>query len=151
MSYLTSTGTSKKVQIANLSWGGSAALNSYCDFSVLTELPTSFVSSLTNGNTEINLPAGHYFAQAFPDYTRSASTEQIRFQFELDGSLIDHFGQSDIYLHTGSSGNTCDNAEAVFSVSTTAVLKIKVTQRDGSGTFTINSANSYVCLWRTEQ
>ena len=150
MSYLTRTGTSKKVQISTLSWAGSAALNSYCDFAILTEMPSSFVTSLTNSNTEINLPAGHYFAQAFPDYTRSASTEQIRFQFELDGSLIDHFGQSDIYLHTGSSGNTCDNAEAVFTVTTTAVLRIKVIKRDGSGTFTINSADSHVCLWRTE-
>ena len=148
MSYLSGTQTEKKIQMTTLTWDSTAVLNSYCDFTIADQFPSSFITSLSSSDTEINLPAGHYMGQAFIDYSRSSTAQQIQFKWELDGTLLDHFGSSDL---TTAGGNVnCDNAETVFTLYTTGVLKLKIILREGSGTFTVNTANSYVLLTRTE-
>ena len=150
MSYLSGTQTSKKIQMTTLTWDSTAVLNSYCDFTIADQFPSSFITNLSSSDTEINLPAGHYMGQAFIDYTRSSISEQIQFKWELDGTLLDHFGSSDISTTGSGYGATSDNAETVFTLYTTGVLKMKIIVREGSGTFTVNTANSYVLLTRTE-
>lgn len=145
MSYMTTAAAAKKVKISTLEFDGTMSTGNYCDFTIVDEFPSAFITSLTATNTEINLPTGHYFVQAFLDYTRSSVSEEIKFQWELDSTLEGHWGASDFY-----HANTVDNAEAVFSLTSAGVLKLKIVDRLGTGTFTLNSSHCYACIWRTD-
>lgn len=132
----------KDLQITLLTWSGTPTLNTYLTFAVGAELPSAFITSLTSTNTEINLPAGNYFAQAYVDYTRSATSDVFEFKWELGGSIIGHIGQTDL-MNSRSS----DVAEAAFELTSAGVLRLKVTSASGSAV-TLNS-HCMILIWRT--
>lgn len=134
----------KDLQIASLSWSGTPTLNSYLAFSISSELPTSFISSLTNANTEINLPAGHYYAQAYIDFTRSSTSDTFEFKWELGGVIRGHIGQTDL-MNSRSS----DVAETTFELTSSDVLRLKVTGANGSAV-TLNSSHCMILIWRVD-
>jgi hypothetical protein len=113
-------------------------------FSVDSELPTAFVTSLTNSNTEINLPTGNYFAQAYVDFTRSSTGDTFEFKWEVGGTITGHIGQTDL-MNSRSS----DVAEAAFELSSAGTLRLKVTSTSGSAV-TLNSSHCTILLWRTD-
>jgi len=132
----------KAVQITSLNWSGTPTLNSYLTMSIDEELPTSFITSITS-NTDINLPAGNYFAQAYVDFTRTSTNQTFEFQWEVGGSLEGHFGQTDL-MNSRSS----DVAEAAFELSSADTLKLKVTAKNNTSV-TLNSTHCMVLIWRT--
>lgn len=133
----------RDLQITSLNWSGTPNLNSYLTLAIDSELPSAFISSLTNANTEINLPAGNYFAQAYVDYTRSSVNDVFEFKWELGGSIIGHIGQTDLM-----NSRSCDVAESAFELTNTSVLRLKVTAVSGSAV-TLNSSHCMILIWRT--
>lgn len=133
----------KDLEITSLSWSGTPTLNTYLTFSIEDELPSAFITSLTNTNTEINLPAGNYFSQAYVDFTRTYTSDVFEFKWEVDGSIVGHIGQTDV-MNSRSS----DVAEAAFELSSAGVLRLKVTGASGSAV-TLNSPHCMILIWRT--
>lgn len=145
MTYLTGQHQIYKgLQISSLNWSGTPTLNNYLTFNIDSELPTSFITSLTNTNTEVNLPAGNYFAQAYVDFTRSSINDAFEFKWEVDGTITGHIGQTDL-MNSRSS----DVAETAFELSNSGILRLKVTSTNGS-TVTLNSTHCVALLWRTD-
>ena len=136
----------KNLQLAYIRWSGTPSLNTFMTFTVDQELPTSFITSLTQTNTEINLPAGHYFAQAYIDYTRSSTSDNNQFGWFVNGSLSGHYGASDYY----NGNNTCDVAEAAFTLNAAGTLRLKITGASGS-TLTLNDPHCLCIIWRTNK
>lgn len=134
----------KNLKITSLSWSGTPTLNTYLTFSIGAELPSAFITSLTNSNTEINLPAGNYFAQAYIDFTRSSTNDVFEFKWELGGVIIGHIGQTDL-MNSRSS----DVAESAFELTSAGVLRLKVTNQSGSSV-TLNSTHCMILIWRTD-
>lgn len=134
----------RDLQITALSWSGTPTLNGYLAFSISSELPTGFISSLSNANTEINLPAGHYYAQAYVDFTRSNTSDTFEFRWELGGAIRGHIGQTDL-MNSRSS----DVAETTFELSSSDVLRLRVTGTTGSAV-TLNSSHCMILIWRVD-
>jgi len=134
------------LQLAYLLWSGTPSVNTHMTFSIDQELPTSFITSLTQTNTEINLPAGHYFAQAYTDYTRASISQNNQFAWFVNGSLSGHYGSSDYY----AGSNTNDVAETAFTLNNAGTLRLKITGASGSAV-TLNNPHCVCIIWRTEK
>ena len=128
--------------IAELTWSGtpSAAAFTY-SFSV-DQASTSFLT-VTSG-TDINLSRGHYYAIAYPDYTRAASgTNNVNYWF-IDGVQVGMRGGSDHY-----ASESTDNAEAAFTVTaSTGILTLRQTAWSGSA-LTLTS-HCKALIWRVD-
>jgi hypothetical protein len=96
-------------------------------FTIDDELPSAFITSLTNSATEINLPAGHYFAQAYAD---------------LNGSQEGHYGAVDFY-----NSKSSDVAETSFTLTSAGVLRLRITAQSGSNV-TLNNSHCIALIWR---
>ena len=140
----------KNLQLAYIRWSGTPSLNTFMTFTVDQELPTSFITSLTQTNTEINLPAGHYFAQAYIDYTRSSTSDNCKFYWFVDNTQTGHYGASDYFNHSIYEGSTSDVAEAAFTLSSAGALRLKITDTAGS-TLTLNDPHCICIIWRTDK
>lgn len=122
----------QKPQVAELSWSGSATTTPYT-YSVSIDQQSSSFLSVSSG-TDISLPLGHYYAIAYPDYTRSATSHTNQIFWHLDGTQIGKVGGSDF-----NSGLSTDNAEAVFTLTSAATLTLRQTSLSGSAlTLTAN-------------
>ena len=133
------------LQIAYIRWSGTPSVNTFMTFTIDQELPTSFITSLTQTNTEINLPTGHYFAQAYLDYTRTSTSQNNQFSWFLNGTQSGHYGSSDFY-----HSNTCDVAETAFTLDSAGALRLKITGVNGS-TLTLNDPHCVCIIWRTNK
>lgn len=134
------------LQLAYLRWSGTPTLNTYMTFTVDQEVPSTFITSLTQANTEINLPAGHYFAQAYIDYTRSSTSDNCQFTWFVDGSTSGHYGASDFF----NDSRTSDVAETAFTLNSAGALRLKITGINGS-TLTLNDPHCVCIIWRTDK
>lgn len=134
------------LKLAYLRWSGTPTLNTFMTFTVDEEFPSSFITSLTETNTEINLPAGHYFAQAYIDYTRtSATADNCKFNWLVDDVQSGHFGASDFI-----DNSTSDVAETAFTLDNAGTLRLKITETEGS-TLTLNDPHCVCIIWRTNK
>jgi hypothetical protein len=143
MTYFPPSQVDRRLECAVCSWGGSPAVGSAFDVTLINH--TWSVAPSISGS-EITLPAGHYSASAWVAITRTSAAQNVRFRFTLDGANIGLLGQSDMYLNTH-----CDAADAEFSVDegTTAVLRItNVAVETSLPTVT---ANSRLVIWRTDR
>jgi|TARA_R100000084_G_C4621315_1_gene133302 hypothetical protein len=145
MTYAKGANETKALKVAYIRWSGTASLNTYMTFTVDQELPSSFITSLTQTNTEINLPVGHYFAQAYIDYTRSSTNDNNQFGWFVDGTLSGHYGSSDYY-----HANTCDVAETAFTLESAGALRLKITGVNGSAA-SLNDPHCVAIIWRTDK
>ena len=132
----------KALHMTSLTWSGTASTNTYMTFTIDDELPSAFISSLTSSNTEINLPAGHYFAQAYADYTRSSSSDNCQFSWYVDGSQNGHYGAVDFY-----NSKSSDVAETSFTLTSAGILRLRITAQSGSNV-TLNSSHCLALIWR---
>jgi len=132
----------KSLYMTSLTWSGTASTNTYMTFTIDDELPSSFISSLTSSNTEINLPAGHYFAQAYADYTRSATSDNCQFSWYVDGSQNGHYGAVDFY-----NSKSSDVAETSFTLTSTGVLRLRITAQSGNNV-NLNNSHCLALVWR---
>jgi hypothetical protein len=135
----------RNLKLAYLTWSGTPSLNTFMTFTIDQELPSSFITSLTQTNTEINLPAGHYFAQAYIDYTRSSTADNCAFAWFVNGTQSGHNGASDYYY-----GDTSDVAETAFTLNSSGTLRLKVFGVNGS-TLTLNDPHCICIIWRTNK
>ena len=128
--------------MTSLNWSGTASTNTYMTFTINDELPSAFITSLTNSATEINLPAGHYFAQAYADYSRSSVNDNCQFSWYLNGSQEGHYGAVDFY-----NSKSSDVAEASFTLTSAGVLKLRITAQSGSNVI-LNNSHCMALIWR---
>lgn len=143
MTYSTSGLKIKKaLSMATLNWSGTASTNTYMTFTIDDELPSAFITSLTNSDTEINLPTGHYFVQAYADYTRSSVNDNCQFSWYLGGSQEGHYGAVDFY-----NSKSSDVAEASFTLTSAGVLRLRITAQSGSNV-TLNNSHCLALIWR---
>ena len=146
MTYFTGgLNVTKDVKITELTWSGTPSLNTYMTFNIEQELPSAFITSLTLTDTEINLPTGHYFAQAYVDYTRSSTSDVAQFSWYVNGSQSGHYGAVDFYNNKSS-----DVAETTFSLSSVGTLRLRITATSGSNV-TLNNPHCVCIIWRTDQ
>jgi len=145
MTYVTN-GLNKyeNFQLAYLRWSGTPTLGTQMTFTVDQQLPSTFITSITN-NTQINLPPGHYFAQAYIDYTRTTTSQNNQFAWFVNGSASGHYGSSDYYHY-----NTCDVAETAFTLNSSGTLHLEITGVNGS-TLTLNNPHCIAIIWRTNK
>jgi hypothetical protein len=132
----------KALSMTSLNWSGTASTNTYMTFTINDELPSAFITSLTNSATEINLPAGHYFAQAYADYSRSSVNDNCQFSWYLNGSQEGHYGAVDFY-----NSKSSDVAETSFTLTSAGVLRLRITAQSGSNV-TLNNSHCIALIWR---
>ena len=132
----------KALSMTSLNWSGTASTNTYMTFTIVNELPSSFITSLTNSNTEINLPAGHYFAQAYADYSRNSVYDNCQFSWYLGEEQEGHYGAIDFY-----NSKSSDVAEASFTLTGAGVLRLKISAQSGNNV-TLNNSHCMALIWR---
>jgi len=132
----------KALSMTSLNWSGTASTNTYMTFTIDDELPSAFITSLTKSATEINLPAGHYFAQAYADYSRSSVNDNCQFSWYLNGSQEGHYGAVDFY-----NSKSSDVAETSFTLTSAGVLRLRITAQSGSNV-TLNNSHCIALIWR---
>ena len=120
--------------------GTTVSTNSYVNFNARTNNITgSSISSDT-----ITLPSGSYLVRGVIGGTKSAIADVLRYQFELDGSLVGAIGG----LNT-SYKTTVDDAKAQFSITANSgSLKFKVVLHS-SNHWAIDPDYSYILLIRS--
>ena len=135
----------KSLSMATLNWSGTATTNTYLTFSIDDEVPSAFITSLTSSDTEINLPAGHYYAQAYCDYTRASTNQNCQFSWYVDGSQSGHYGAVDFY-----NLKISDVAETTFSLTNAGVLRLRITAQNNAAV-TLNTSHCLAIIWRTTE
>ena len=135
----------KSLSMTKLNWSGTAKTNTYLTFSIDDEVPSAFITNLTNSDTEINLPAGHYYAQAYSDYTRTSTSQNCQFSWYVDGSQSGHYGAVDFYNNKSS-----DVAETTFSLTNSGILRLRITAQNSTAV-TLNSSHCLAIIWRTTE
>ena len=143
MTYSTSgLNITKSLSMAALNWTGTATTNTDMTFTIEDQVPSSFITSLTSSNTEINLPVGHYFAQAYCDYTRSSTSDNNQFSWYVNSTQSGHYGAVDFY-----NSKSSDVAETEFTLTSAGVLTLKITAQNGSAV-TLNNSHCLALIWR---
>lgn len=125
-------------QVAELSWSGtpSAATHTY---SMSIDQQTTSFATVTSG-TDIDLPAGQYYAIAYPDYTRPGQRTNQIYWF-VDGTQTGSVGGSDHY-----NSESTDNAESAFTLTTAGTLTLQQTAWSGSAITLTSDCKAFV--WR---
>ena len=115
----------KKPQITELTWSGTPSAASFT-YSMSIDQETESFATVSSG-TDIDLPAGHYYAVSYSDYTRAASGTNNRIYWFVDGSQVGKKGGSDHY-----DSLSTDNAEATFTLTSSGTLTLRQTDWSGS-------------------
>ena len=139
MSYISpDESIEKRLQIAEITISGSPASGSYFTLSIDQH---TFDIAPTVSTTELSLPAGSYMFRASLDATRSASSDNYQFQFEVASSLLGRWGQTGIYDNRRS-----DLAEAAYRDTSNFILKLKaIAVENTAPTLTTDSK---IFIWR---
>jgi len=111
-------------QMAELSWSGTPSAAAYTYSMSVDQQSSSFLS--VSSGTDIDLPAGHYYAIAYPDYTRPGQRNN-QIYWHVDGSQVGAVGGSDHF-----NNESTDNAEAAFTLTSTGTLTLQQTAWSGS-------------------
>lgn len=128
--------------IAELTWSGtpSAATHTY---SMSIDQQTSPFVTVSSG-TDITLGPGHYYAIAYIDFTRLATSTNNEIYWHLDGSQIGMRGGSD---HFQNESN--DNPECSFSVAVSSTLTLR--QTAWSGTALALTSDCRALIWKVDR
>ena len=108
----------------------------------LTILQQTVANLLTvSNNTELNLPAGHYYAQALGDFTRTSTARTNQMHWFLDGVQLGKVGGTDYHAN-----ESCDAAECAFTLHSSGVLTLRQTANANGNINWTSDAIAYV--WR---
>ena len=143
MTYFPSNKVDRRLECAVCSWGGSPAVGSAFDVTLINH--TWSVAPSISGS-EITLPAGHYSASAWVAVTRTNSSQNLRFHFTLDGVALGLPGQTDMYLNSH-----CDAADAEFSVDANATSVLRIICEGVEVSLPTITTNSRLVIWRTDR
>ena len=116
--------SSQSPQIAELSWSGTPTGATFT-YSMSIDQQTTAFATVTSG-TDIDLPPGHYYAIAYPDYTRPSQRVNQIYWF-VDGVQTGSVGGSDHY-----NQESTDNAEATFTLTESGTLTLQQTAWSGA-------------------
>jgi len=97
----------------------------------------------------ITLPAGHYYALATCGITRTATSQNIRFGFFVDGVLSGKTGQTDLYDGTASFNANSDLGEAVITVNSGQTKTLDLRATASQSTFPTVTTDSAFVLMRS--
>lgn len=111
--------------MAELTFSGTPTTQNYTYTISIDQQTESFLS--VSSSTDIDLPAGHYYAIAYPDYTRTSASINNSIHWFVDGTQSGKIGGSDHY-----SNYSTDNAEVTFTLTSTGVLTLRQTDWSGS-------------------
>ena len=121
--------------------GTSVATNSYVNFIARTN---NITGASVSTNT-ITLPPGCYLVRGVIGGAKSAISDVLRYQFELDGTLVGALGGLDTSYKT-----TVDDAKAQFSITANSgSLKFKVILESSYSNWTIDPDYSYILIMRS--
>jgi len=129
-------------KIAELSWSGTPTAATFT-YSMSVDQQTSAFATVSSG-TDITLSRGHYYAIAYIDFTRTASTTNNEIYWHLDGSPIGMRGGSDHYQNESN-----DNPEATFSLDSSATLTLRQTAWSGSAIALTSHCKAFV--WKVDR
>lgn len=132
-----------RASVAIFEWSPKAA-HSVGDLFDLSLVSHTFEATpaLTNGDS-INLTQGDYMAQAFIYAEKVSASQNLRFQFHIDGVAVGVYGQTDMMDNVQA-----DTADAVLRVDEGgASLDLRLIGVENSLP-TIVSAHSWIALWR---
>jgi len=76
--------------------------------------------------------------------TRTSADQNVQFTFQVGGSNVGKPGQTDILNNSGN----CDQADAIFSLTSSDTLELVITGSEGSSFPTLTSDCTLI-LWRT--
>jgi hypothetical protein len=131
--------------VCELRFSGTPTQTAYTYTLTILQQTVSNLLSVSNG-TDLNLPAGHYYAQALGDFTRpspghwtTARTNQMH--WFLDGNQIGKVGGSDYHAN-----ESCDAAECAFTLHSSGVLTLRQTASANGSLSWTSDAIAYV--WR---
>lgn len=143
MSYIAKGGTVQKtLRFALFDWSNNITVIG--DEYNVSLLGDTFLSSpaITN-STEINLGAGHYLAQAYSSFTRTTASDNVQFEFFLDGSAVGELGNTDTY-----QGRSCDEATAEFSVDSSSLLTVRLKAIEVGTSVPSLDSDCRISLWK---
>lgn len=146
MSYMAPGGTAQKtLRLALFDWSNNiTAIGGEYNVSLLNDTYAS--SPTVTNSTEINLNAGHYLAQAYPSFTRSTSSDNVQFQFYLDGSAVGILGNTDMY-----QGHNCDESTCEFSIDAAALLTLRLIAIEVGTSVPFLDSDCRIVLWKVTQ
>jgi hypothetical protein len=129
--------------VAELRWSGTPTQTNFTYTLNILQQTTPNLLSITNG-TDLNLPTGHYYCAAYPDFTRSGTGQTNQVHWFLGGVQIGKTGGSDHY-----NSESTDIAEAAFTLHTNSILTLRQTAQ-ANGTISLtNDAIAYI--WRVSR
>jgi len=132
----------QKPDIAELTWSGTPTAAAFT-YSMSVDQQTSSFATVSSG-TDIDLPAGHYYAIAYIDFTRLATGTNNEIYWYLDGSQIGMRGGSDHYQNESN-----DNPEATFTLNEPGTLTLR--QTAWSGTALTLTTYCKALIWRVSK
>lgn len=144
MSYMAPGGTAPKtLRLALFDWSNNiTAIGGEYNISLLDDTYAS--SPAITNLTEINLSAGHYLAQAYSSFSRSAASDNIQFQFYLDGAVVGMPGNTDLF-----GGVNCDEASCEFTVeSSTSLLTLRLLAIESGTSVPSLDSDCRILLWK---
>ena len=112
-------------QMAELTFSGTPAAQNYTYTFVINQQTQNFLS--ISSSTDIDLPSGHYYAIAYPDYTRASTSANNAMYWHLNGTQGGKIGGSDHY-----TSKSTDNPEITFTLTSSGVLTLRQTAWSGS-------------------
>ncbi len=126
-------------KVAELTYSGTPNAQSYTYTMTINQQTTNFLS--VSSNTDIVLSAGQYYAIAYPDFTRTASSRRNQIHWFIDGVQIGSVGGSDHF-----NNESTDNAEATFTLISTGTLTLR--QTDWSGNAITLTSDARALVWK---
>ena len=126
-------------QVAELTYSGTPSAQSYTYTMTVNQQTTSFLS--VSSSTDISLPAGQYYAIAYPDFTRTQTSRANEIHWFVDGTQIGSVGGSDHF-----NSQSTDNAEAAFTLTSTGTLTLR--QTDWSGSAIALTSDARCLVWK---
>lgn len=142
MSYQAVGFVQERLEVALFRWSSGGAIDTACPLTLLSH--TWATAPVINGTSDgVTLPQGFYMASAYIYATRLIASQNIKFQFFVDGSSIGMPGNSDVYLN----GGNVDQADAEFTVgSSGAELELVITGIETS--IPTLTSDCLLVLWR---
>jgi hypothetical protein len=144
MSYQAKGFVKKRLMVAFFQWGSGGAVNTACPLTLLAHT-WSDAPVINGGGDGVVLPQGAYMASAYVYATRATASQNIRFQFYLDGAAVGMAGTSDVYLN----GSNVDQADCEVVVpSGEATIELKITGVETS--IPTLASDCRLVLWRID-
>jgi|DEB0MinimDraft_10_1074344.scaffolds.fasta_scaffold01736_2 hypothetical protein len=126
-------------QIAELRYSGTPTGATFTYSITVLQQTESFLS--VSSGTDIDLPAGHYYAVSYPDFTRTIASRNNKVFWFVDGVQVGKEGGSDYY-----SGQSTDCAQATFTLHEAGVLTLQQVAWSGAAITLTNDA--FIYIWR---